>query len=426
MKVLLSAYSCEPNKGSEPGVGWRWAIELADLGHQVWVITRANNQQTIEQALSAKARSNLQFVYYDLPAWMRTLKKGPGGIYFYYICWQWGIYQVAKSLSQQIEFDWVHHITFGVLRQPSFLAFLDLPFILGPLGGGERAPYALRQSFQLKGHILDSLRDLFNLLVKIDPVSHAVYRRSTVILCKTQQTLTSIPQRYEDKCRVYLEIGIDSPATTLSKEQQSETWTPDAPFQVLYVGRLVYWKGLHLGLQAFAQFHQQRPESTLTVIGSGPDASWFHQLATQLEIDSAIHWIPWMDQRELMQRYAAHNVFLFPSLHDSSGNVILESLAQGLPVICLDLGGPGVLVDQSCGRVVKTADLDEHAVVQALADRLKVLSEDVALLAQLQEGAYKRAREYQWSQLVRRLYVPIEQGTFLRTSANQQHSRNAI
>ena len=48
MKVLLSAYACEPNKGSEPGVGWNWAIEIARLGHKVWVLTRANNQPSID------------------------------------------------------------------------------------------------------------------------------------------------------------------------------------------------------------------------------------------------------------------------------------------------------------------------------------------------------------------------------------------
>lgn len=412
MKILLSAYSCEPNKGSEPGVGWHWALELADLGHDVWVITRANNQPSIEQALSTAPRNNLHFVYYDLPVWMRALKKRPGGVYVYYLCWQWGIYQVSKSLIQQIDFDWVHHITFGVFRQPSFLAFLGIPFILGPLGGGERAPYALRHSFQLRSHILDLLRDISNQLVTIDPMSREIYRRATIILCKTEQTLISIPQRYKDKCRVYLEIGIDS-SSPPRLNQQPEEWSTERPFQVLCVGRLVYWKGLHLGLRAFAQLKKQIPASTLTVIGSGPDSGWFHQLATQLDIDDAINWISWLEQREVMQAYSAHDVFLFPSLHDSSGNVILESLAQGLPIICLDLGGPGVLVDQSCGRVIATEGASEQAVIQSLSRQLQALAEDSALLAQLKKGAFERASEYQWSQRVRRLYESLEQGTFL-------------
>jgi hypothetical protein len=47
IKILMSAYACEPGKGSEPGVGWRWAIETAALNHEVWVITRTNNKAAI-------------------------------------------------------------------------------------------------------------------------------------------------------------------------------------------------------------------------------------------------------------------------------------------------------------------------------------------------------------------------------------------
>ena len=44
-KILLSAYACEPNKGSEPGVGWNWAIQLSKMGHIVKIVTRQNNKK---------------------------------------------------------------------------------------------------------------------------------------------------------------------------------------------------------------------------------------------------------------------------------------------------------------------------------------------------------------------------------------------
>jgi len=67
MKILLSAYACEPWKGSEPGVGWHWALELARQGHEVTVLTRANNREPIEVALKSHVPKGLQFFYYDLP-----------------------------------------------------------------------------------------------------------------------------------------------------------------------------------------------------------------------------------------------------------------------------------------------------------------------------------------------------------------------
>lgn len=92
MKILLSAYACDPNKGSEPGVGWNWAVELSSKGNEVWVITRENNRVSIEKELEAHPRKNLNFCYFDLPIWLKLREKKIIGIHFYYLLWQVGIF----------------------------------------------------------------------------------------------------------------------------------------------------------------------------------------------------------------------------------------------------------------------------------------------------------------------------------------------
>ena len=139
LKILLSAYACEPDKGSEPAVGWNWAIELSKRGHMVWVITRSNNREAIETAV----RSNPQllaihFHYFDLGRWARRWKKAPAGIQIYYLLWQFGATKLAKQLNQEVNFDLVHHVTFVGLRQPSFMGALGIPFIFGPVAGGQQ------------------------------------------------------------------------------------------------------------------------------------------------------------------------------------------------------------------------------------------------------------------------------------------------
>ena len=79
MRVLLSAYSCQPGKGSEPGIGWNWAMQIARF-HEVWVLTRAANRQAVEAALRANGPANLRFAYYDLPRWARFWKRGPRAV----------------------------------------------------------------------------------------------------------------------------------------------------------------------------------------------------------------------------------------------------------------------------------------------------------------------------------------------------------
>jgi len=101
-------------------------------------------------------------------------------------------------------------------------------------------------------------------------------------------------------------------------------------------------------------------------------------------------------------------VLLFPSLHDSSGNAVLEALAQGLPVICFDLGGPGTIVDSTCGRVVATGRRSEAACVTGLADAIEELSRAPALCRELGAGAGVRAQQYHWPKQVVRVYGDVQ------------------
>src|SRR6185437_12063651 len=170
MKILLSAYACEPGKGSEPGVGWNWALELARQGHDVTVLTRANNAQTIAPALSRMKTLPLRFVYYDLPKWMKWWKEGGRGIHLYYELWQFGVYCVARRLTRSEKFDVVHHLTFGVFRQPSWLGYLGIPLVLGPLGGGDTTPALLKRSLPPRARLLESLRSLWKRLAASSPL----------------------------------------------------------------------------------------------------------------------------------------------------------------------------------------------------------------------------------------------------------------
>jgi NAD(P)-dependent dehydrogenase (short-subunit alcohol dehydrogenase family) len=56
LRIVAFAYACEPDSGSEPGVGWMWARMLAHLG-ETWVITRENNREAIEAALEVSTRT---------------------------------------------------------------------------------------------------------------------------------------------------------------------------------------------------------------------------------------------------------------------------------------------------------------------------------------------------------------------------------
>lgn len=409
IKILMSAYACEPGKGSEPGVGWRWAIETAALNHDVWVITRTNNKAGITAGVAQHGKpKNLHFVYYDLPAWASWWKRGRRGIHLYYLLWQLGAYRCARKLHAAQQFDAVHHITFGVTRHPSFMGRLGIPFIVGPLGGGERAPLRLRKYYSWAGKFNDALRDSVNALSKFDPWLCQMYSKASHIFMKTPQSLDWLPKRYQHKASCMLEIGVDQ--RTIAITEKAILTSRQKSLHVLYVGRFIYWKGMDLGLRAIARMRENGTQVRITMIGQGPAQDDWQQIIAEFKLGDSVTWIPWMKQADLLAAYQTFDLLLFPSMHDSSGNVALEAMASGLPVVCLDLGGPAQIVNANCGRVVPVDGLNADQVIDGLAAALTEIARNPDIASNLRKGALARVREFSWQNVVGEVWGPHGSG----------------
>jgi glycosyltransferase involved in cell wall biosynthesis len=404
MKVLLSAYACEPGKGSEPGVGWHWAIEIARLGHEVHILTRPKSVVAIERGLAELdgLHLNIHIHDYDLPRWARWWHKNLRGIHLHYLLWQWGAYRHARKLHAQEGFDLVHHITFAVYRHPSFMGGLGIPFIFGPIGGGEHSPPALLRSAPWRARIYEFLRSVGNSVASIDPLVRSTFHCAALILCKTPETLAVVPQHEQAKCIFIQDVATDYDLLAESPSTGSET------ARFLFVGNLLHLKGIHLILRALRQVREDIPDAKLTIVGDGRDRAWLHGLARQLGIDHAVDWRGKLPRQEVMAIYGSHTAFVFPSLHDSGGTVVLEALSQGLPVICLDLGGPGAILPENCGFKIAARDRTEEQVVSALAAAMKQLACDSVLRRELAENALAAARVQTWKAVVGHAYEQVE------------------
>jgi glycosyltransferase involved in cell wall biosynthesis len=403
MKVLLSAYACEPNKGSEPSVGLNWAQALARRGYEVHVITRSNNRPAIE---TTQREPLLKFSYFDLPAWIRFWKYWPGGIYVYYLLWQIGAYRLAKRLHAKENFDLVQHITFVSFRQPSFMGFLGIPFIFGPVGGGETMPSNLRTGIPFFGRLTESLRDFGGRLVSVDPLMRLTFSHAQTVVCATEETLARIPQRYRKKAIVQRAIGINE-------------WEIDGAqgmnmrkSHFLFAGRLLYWKGLHLLLRALHEVRGSVPDVKLKIIGDGGDRGWLERVARDAGVTDLVDWVAVVPHDEMRQEYRKSLALVFPSMHDSGGMVVVEALAAGLPVICLDRGGPGSIVTSACGVVLDSQMEDEKLVITKLAAALVRIATDAACRMRLSEGAIERAHEMTWDAAADAIY---------RSEASSEH-----
>ena len=247
-RILLSAYACEPGKGSEAEVGWMWATELEAAGHEVWVITREANRSAIEGEPKADSRVGLHFVYYDLPRPVRKWKRGGRGVHWYYALWQWGAYRLARRLTKTVRFDCVQHVTFVGLRAPSFMGRLGLPFVLGPVSGGECVPPLLRKGLSNNARLREAVRDVANGLVKADPTMRSGFRSAEKILVATAESRALVPRVYHEKCQVQLGIGLSREYLGLTARRRRRS--AGSELRLLYAGRLLEWKGVDLALRA--------------------------------------------------------------------------------------------------------------------------------------------------------------------------------
>jgi glycosyltransferase involved in cell wall biosynthesis len=392
MRILISAYACEPGRGSEPGVGWNWARQLA-RDHEVWVITRVHRRDKIESALAREPHLKAKFVYYDLPRWTtKWWKKGQRGVHLHYHLWQIGAYREARALCRDITFDYVHHVTFGTYWKPSFLALLPLPFIWGPVGGGESAPAAFQEWFPARGRLFEHARNLAQFAGRWDPFVRLTARRSTLALAKTEQTASELRRM---KCK---NVAVVSEAGLPGAEFDSLMSIPQrraGPFRILSLGRLVHWKGFELSLRAFARVLHNRRDAEYWLLGDGPDRPRLERLANELNLSSNVKFWGVQPRSEVLQRLGDCDVLVHPSLHDSGGWVCVEAMAAGKPVVCLDTGGPAMQVTSDCGFKIKP--LNPLQTIHEMGEVLARLASDPRLCAELGEaGRHHAAKNFAW------------------------------
>ncbi|MBW4691351.1 MAG: glycosyltransferase [Lyngbya sp. HA4199-MV5] len=388
MKVLLSAYACEPGRGTELGVGWNTVREVARYC-EVWVLTRPDDgREAIEAELARNPIPNLHFVYFTLPIWGDGWTWGQGAFQIHYYLWQIQAYFVARKLHRDIGFDLAHHVTFVKHSTPSFLSLLPIPFILGPVGGGETAPKAFFRDFSRRGKLYEALRSLSRWIGERDPFSRITAQRSVLAWATTDDTAKRLVSMGCKNVQILSQVGL------LSEEVEQLAQYPlidQAPTRFISIGRFLHWKGFHLGLRAFAQASLP-PEAEYWLVGKGVEQEALQSLAIDLGIAAQVKFLNEMPRTDLLQKLGTCMALVHPSLHESGGFVCLEAMAAGRPVICLDLGGPAVQVTAETGFKISAVDPDQ--AVQEMAKAMTQLVQEPELRSRLGHAGRERVNTF--------------------------------
>ncbi len=399
MNILISAYSCEPGKGSEPGVGWNVAREVAKY-HNVWVLTRPDESGAIIDAeLARNPVPNLRVVYFTLPFWKDSMRWGQSGaMQIHYYLWQIQAYFVARRLHSEIGFDVAHHVTFVRHSTPSFLSLLPIPFVWGPVGGGESAPKPFWKDFSLRARVYETARAWFRGVGELDPFTRLTVRRSAIVRATTEDTARRLRKLGATEVQIIGETGL--PDAELLRLSQYPLPDSTNPVKFISMGRLLHWKGFHLGIRAFAAANL--PNAEYWLCGEGPERERLQTLAVHLGVGDRVKFWGRLPREQSLEKLGECIALVHPSLHDSGGWVCLEAMAASRPVICLDLGGPAVQVTAKTGFKV-AAHTPEQAVTD-LATAMHCLATNADLRLQMGKTARQRVEQvFAWEQVGRSL-----------------------
>jgi glycosyltransferase involved in cell wall biosynthesis len=386
LKVLLSAYACEPHKGSEPHAGWCWSVYLARIC-DVTVITRSNNRPAIERALASMVGPKPEFIYYDPPSWAVLLKKQGLPLGIYYVIWQIGARcRVARLLAR---FDVVHHVTFNSFLVPGFWWCSTPAVILGPLGGGMTSPMELVPLFG-SGRWREIFRTWCVGIGSFNPLLRRSLKFARAVLAANSDTKKQLRKAYGGELHCMVDVGIRATAV-----QSTASKHPFGSLRIIWVGTLEARKAPLLALQAFACRADQLGCASLDFVGDGPQREMLERFAETQGLAGRVRFRGRLEHDEAVQAFCAADIFLFTSIRDTSGNVLLEAMAAGLPSVVLCHQGAAEITTPA--TAIRIPPDSPERVASRLAKGILTLAGNPELRARMGQAARQRVlAEFTW------------------------------
>jgi glycosyltransferase involved in cell wall biosynthesis len=391
MKILLSAYTCGPWPTSEPSNAWRAVNHALAQGHEVWTITeKEGHDEPTMKHLAEHPMPGFHPTFVQLSSPLRIVfKHHKSVVAIYYHLWQHHLLKVAKELHKKIGFDVAHHVTFGRYWSPSGLRELNIPFIWGPVGAAESTPPAFLSELPWRARLFELTRDTVRSMAHFDPALRATARAATIGIGISREA-----------CDALRDLGVrrveQLPQAALPDDELAVfdrfPPPPDGPFRAICMGRLLHWKGFYLAIRAFAIFARKHPEAELWIVNDGPFRRELEATAVREGVQSQVHFTGLLPKfSQVMDKLAECHVLMHPALHEAFGNVCMEAMAAGRPVVCLNIGGPASQVTPETGFIAPATTPTE--AVEAMAAFLTRIAENRGLLLEMSVKARARVRE---------------------------------
>ncbi|HJL01716.1 MAG TPA: glycosyltransferase family 4 protein [Polyangiaceae bacterium LLY-WYZ-15_(1-7)] len=414
IRALIIAEAANPEWVSVPLVGWSHARAL---GEQVdaHVVTQVRNREAIERFGWTEGQEftslDTEFVARGLWRLGEAIRGGKGkgwttlqavGLPSYYAFET----LLAKEFGPRLragEFDVVHRVTPLSPTQPSLLSLPQLrggtPFVIGPLNGGVPWPRQFDAARRAEREWLSYVRGAYRLL----PFYRSTLARTDALIIGSQDTLAQVPAKYRDKCVYVPENAIAPERFPLERTIE----VPEGPLRVAFVGRLVPYKGCDMLIEALAPA-VKRGDVVIDVYGDGPEMGALRALRERLGVVDGVRLDGWVPHEELHTRLSEASLFVFPSIREFGGGVVLEAMACGLIPVVVEYGGPAELVTEDTGYLVPLGSREE-LVARFRAQVDAILAKPREELVSMAESGRRRVEQlFTWEAKARQTVAVYE------------------
>ncbi len=364
----------------------------------------------------------------------------------------------AWRLHRRRPFDVIHRVTPSAIQNPTFLPSLKVHFVIGPLLASDPPPRSFEPYLRRavapprrgRYHPARIAAGLSSRILAAAARSHYHLRRATKILAGTQIALEHVPREYRDRCELITYAGVehnvfvpgkgdggkggithlceapsgpfrqmsDAPFSALTHLCEAPSGPfrqmSDAPFSarqmsdvpvstLLYVGRLVQYKGIELLIRSVA-LAAKKCELRLKIIGGGEElyVAFLRQLVGELGIARIVEFAKPVARNELPQSYQNADIFCFPTICDTYGIALLEAMSCGCAVVVSDVAGPREIVAEGTGVKVPMCEPEQY--ITDYADAIVTLAGNPVLRCKLGAAARQHiVKNHDWRSISARL-----------------------
>lgn len=396
LSILINAYACSPNMGSEPGMAWNWCVNLAKYC-ELHIITEGEFREKIEDVLPTLPQGkNMHFYYNPVSEEIRRMcwNQGDWRFYKYYKEWQWKTYLMTKDICKSTHIDVLHQLNMIGFREPGYLWKIeDIPFVWGPVDAKESFPIAYLEGASIKTKLFMWLKNtITKFQLKYSTRVHQAARRAAYVVSASSNSQLSFKKYFNIDSPLINETGCYIQEHSIKDKSNKEL------FDVLWVGKLDFRKQLGLAIRSIAETNNRNIK--LHVVGGG-DNSYYLELAKRLKIENQCVWHGAVSHDEVQTIMQNSDVFFFTSVAEGTPHVVLEAIANNLPVVCFNTCGQGDSVNSSVG--VKIELSNPKTSIKEFSRILNKLESNRGSLHNMAQNCRARQEELSWDKKIQNM-----------------------